>query len=80
MWVESAERTLRGLRSARGLVRLDDPLFPVGIYEYYRSFFARVAREDLPQPRKIGADERGSIRISSRTFRDPVLDRSVEPL
>jgi hypothetical protein len=77
MWVEGAERTLRGLRSARGLGRLDDPLFPVGIYEYYRSFFAR---EDLPQPRKIGADERGSIRISSRTFRDPVLDRSVEPL
>ena len=55
-------------------------LFPIWIHKHDRSLFARIPCEDLSESRKIGADERGSIRISSRTFRDPILDRGVEPL
>src|SRR6202451_1278676 len=72
--------TLRGLRSDRGLVQLDDPLFPIGTHKHDRPIFARVAREHLSKPWKVGTDEHGSIRISSRPFRDPILDRSVESL
>jgi hypothetical protein len=61
-------------------MRLYDPLLAIWVYEYYSSIFTRVAREDLAQTRNIGADERGSVWISSRTSRDAVLNRGVEPL
>ncbi len=61
-------------------MRLDDPLLPVGVYKHHRSIFARIPGEDLSKTWEVGADERGPIRISSGTFRYPVLDRSVEPL
>jgi hypothetical protein len=60
-------------------VRLDDPLFSVGIDEYDCSPFASIAREDLSETWKIGADECSAIWVSSRTFRDAVLYRGVEP-
>jgi len=61
-------------------VRLDDPLLAVGIHEHHGPFFARVPREDVSKAGKIGTNERSSFRISSRTSRDPVLDRGIEPL
>jgi hypothetical protein len=61
-------------------VRLDNPLLAVGVHEHDRSIFARVFREDRAETWKVGAHERGSIRISSRTFGNPVLDRGIEPL
>jgi hypothetical protein len=61
-------------------VRLDDPLLAIGVNEHHRSFFEGIPREDLSETWKVGADERSSIRISSRTFRDPVLDRGIKAL
>ena len=61
-------------------MRLDDPLLTVGVHEHDRSIFARVFGKDRAETRKIGAHERRSIRISSRTFGDPVLDRGIKPL
>jgi hypothetical protein len=61
-------------------VRLDDPLFSVGVDEHDGSLLARIPSEDLSETRKIGADERSSVWVSGRTFRDAILDRGVEPL
>jgi hypothetical protein len=61
-------------------VGLDDPLISIGIDEHHRTIFTRVPRKDLAKPWEIGADERSSIWISSRTFRYAVLYRGVEPL
>jgi hypothetical protein len=60
-------------------VRLNDPLLPIWVDKYHGSIFTRIPGKDLAKTRKIGADERSSVWISSRTFRDAVLDRGVEP-
>ncbi|MGC2375301.1 MAG: hypothetical protein WA484_15640 [Solirubrobacteraceae bacterium] len=61
-------------------MRLDDPLLPIWVYEHHGSIFARIPRKDLAKTWKVGADERSTVWVSSRTFRDAVLYRSVEPL
>jgi hypothetical protein len=61
-------------------MRLDDPLFPIGIHEDHRSLFARALREDRSEAWEIAAHEYSSVWVPRRPFRDPVLDRGVEPL
>ncbi len=59
---------------------LDNPLLPIWVDEYHGSIFARIPGKDLAETWKIGTDERSSVWISSRTFRDAVLYRGIEPL
>lgn len=75
----SSSRLLYGLWRVRRSVGLDDPLLPIWVHEHHCSIFTRIPRKDLAKTWKIGANERSSVWISSRTFRDAVLDRSVEP-
>lgn len=58
----------------------DNPLFAIRVHEHHGSTFTRVARKDLAKAWKIGADERSSVWVSSRPFRDAVLYGRVEPL
>jgi hypothetical protein len=62
------------------LAKLRDPLLPVGVYEHHGSGLTCMLRKDLAKPWKIGAYEHSSVWISSRTFRNAVLYRGVEPL
>jgi hypothetical protein len=61
-------------------VWIDYPLLPIWEYEHHGSILTRIPREDLAKTWNIGADERGSVWISSRTLRDAILYRGVEPL
>jgi hypothetical protein len=61
-------------------VLLDNPLLTIRVHEHHSSIFPRIPCKDLAKSWKVGANERGSVWISSGTFRDAVLYRGVEPL